>query len=260
MPPVSYIAVAVVLVALVAACLYATQMYAIFFLYWAFWAAAFVLAVGGALRIAGAVDVPRWAAFALVSPGIVWLAVRLRDMFASGPLFLTTSVYLNLASAVALSLTAMACIRLIEAVAGSSSLTRAVFVILALSLLIPLLGGVQYLAGAGWTRSPVYQEFMNWLRWPLVAAKYGAVVAAPVVLVVRRHLEYWTLVPIVGIALLEVYGVLFPRSAMSGGQYYGLMIWLRPVAFFIAAAALWRLGALLRLQREMQAPKGAVLS
>jgi hypothetical protein len=254
MPPVSYIVVAVVLVALSAACLYATHMYAIFFLYWAFSAAAFLLAVGGAWRIAGAVGVPSWVGPALLSPGIVWLAGRLRDMFAPTPVFVTTAVYLNLASAVALSLAAMACIRLIEAVTAPSGLTRAVYVVLALSLLVPILGVVQYLSGATWLRNAVYLEIMSWVRWPLVAAKYGALIAAPVVLVVRRKLEYWTLVPVIGLALFEVYGVVFPRQAMSGGQFYGVWFWLKPVAFFIGAAGLWRLGTLLRSQRRLEVP------
>lgn len=252
MIPRSYIVIAGVLAGVVAAGLYATHMYAIFLFYWAFGAAAALLAFFGLVRIARAAQAPAWVGFALVSPFMVWAVERLRDMFASVAVFVSSSMYLNMAAALVLTAAAMGCVRLIEIVSAPSGLTRAAYIILALSILVPLFNIVQYLVGATWTRSATYQDIMSWVRWPLVIVKYGAVIAAPIVLVVRRKLEVWTLIPIVGLALFEAYPVFFPRQTMVVGSYSGLLFWLKPVAFFIGAAAVWRLGTLLGAQRAVE--------
>jgi hypothetical protein len=246
MPPVSYIIAALALAGIVAGGLYATHGYAIFLFYWGFGAAAVVLALFGIVRISQALATPIWVPLVLISPLILWAAARLRDMFASPTILAATSVFFSFGEAIALTAAAIGCIRLIELVSAPNSITRIAYGILAIVLLIQVFSLVQYAIGATWTRSPAYIAIMGWLRWPVIIAPYGAFIAAPVIVVVRRNIEWWVLIPIVGAAVWRLYPVVLGPRIFGYSVFDGVLFWLQPVIFFIAAAAVWRIGSVLR--------------
>lgn len=246
MPPVSYIIAALALAGIVTGGLYATHGYAIFLFYWGFGAAACVLALLGIVRISQALAAPIWVSLVLMSPLVVWAAARLRDLFASPTTFASTSVFFSVGEAVALTAAAIGCIRLIEIISAPNFATRIAYGVLATVLLIQALSLVQYAIGATWTRSSAYIAIMSWLRWPVLIAPYGAFIAAPVIVVVRRNIEWWVLIPVVVAAVWRVYPVVLGPRIFGYSAFDGVLFWLQPVIFFIAAAAVWRIGAALR--------------
>jgi len=253
MPPFSYIVIAVILVGLVATGLYVTHAYAIFLFYLLFAAAACLLAAIGVFRISYGLEAPFWTGLALAAPAFVWGFHRIFELIVSGSPFLMMSIGFRMVAALALTAAAVACVRLIEIVSVSSAVTHIAYGILAFSALLTLLGIVQYATGATWTRNAGYSEFAKWVRWPILIAKYGSVAVAPIAVVVRRRIEGWVLVPIVGIAVLEGYAVAFPSHGFPAGQlavYQGLWFWLKPVVYFVASAAIWRMGSVLLSQRR----------
>jgi hypothetical protein len=249
MVPLSYIVIAIAIAGGVAVGLYATQFFAIFTFYYAFSAAALVLAAVGIVRVTQGLDAPLWVTLALlsplVSPLIVWVLTLLRDTFDTTSVYTVVSRYLGLIAVLALTAAAIGCVKIVEILTAPSLLTRAVSIILVLSMAIPLLVLFQQTVGGVWTRSSAYAETMNLLRWPITVAKFGALGAAAIVLVVKRRLEVWTLVPLVGLLAILIDIALFPQHLLGDGRWF----WIQPVVYFVAAAAIWRLGALLRSQQ-----------
>src|ERR1700690_1240868 len=74
MPPRSYLITAVVLAGLVAVSVPLTLGFSIILWYGLFAAAACVLAVAGAFKVAAGLRAPPWIGVALASPGLVWAA------------------------------------------------------------------------------------------------------------------------------------------------------------------------------------------
>ena len=254
MPPFSYIVVAMALAGLVAVSLALTHMYAIFLLYWMFAAAACVLAVIGVFRISYGLRTSFWIGLALASPAILWAFEQIIALRASSTNYVTISNYLRSGAFLATTIAAIACVRLIEKVSVSNMVTRIAYGILALSLALTLFAIVQTVLGAVWNRNAAYMEFAKWVRWPILVTKYGALIVAPIFLAMRRNIEKWTLIPIVGIALLETYNaifIFFPSNWIVNVQFpaiQGIWFWFRPVVFFVAGAAIWRMGSVLLSQ------------
>jgi hypothetical protein len=252
MPPFSYVAIGVALACLVAIGLYVTHGYAILLFYWAFGAAACVMALVGVFRISYGVAAPLWVAAALASPAIMWAVERVVAWRAPSSTYIALAFGFRMGAFLAVTAAAIACIRLIEIVAAPNVLTRIAYGILVVGLGLTLLGIVQYAVGATWTRNTVYSEFAKWVRWPILIAKYGSFIAAPILLVARRNVEWWTLIPIVSIAAGEAYFAAFASQSTWTRHFplfHGLWFWLKPVAFFIAGVAIWRMGSVLLSQR-----------
>jgi hypothetical protein len=257
MPPASYLLIALIMVVVVAAGLAATQGYGIFLFYVLFAAAACLLALIGVFRISHGLEAPFWIGLALAAPAFVWGLHRVFELIVSGSPFLTMSIGFRTVAALAATAAAAACVRLIELVSVSNAATRIVYGILALGALLTLVGIVQYAMGGSGTltRNVVFSASAKWVRWPVVIVEYGALAVAPILVVVRRRVEGWVLVPIVGLAVVEGYAAAFPYHGFPRGPlatFQGLWFWLKPVVYFVASAAIWRMGSVLLSQRREQ--------
>lgn len=253
MPPRSYLLIGSLLLVAVAVWLAATHMYGIFLAYLLFGAGACVLMTIGPLLVSYGLKAPLWTGLALATPALVFAANRIFGLATTGTPFLHMSSGFRLAFALALTAAAIACVRLIELVSAPNLITRVLYGILALSAGLTFLGIVQYVTGSIWARNDAYLVFLQWVRWPIIAAKYGALAAASVMLVVRRHIEVWVLVPIIGLIAVEGLLKAFPILEFSTGplaHYRGLWFWLEPVAYFVAGAAVFRMGSVLLSQRR----------
>jgi hypothetical protein len=258
MPPFSYIVIAMVLAGLVAVSLALTQMYAIFLWYWIFAAAGCVFAVIGAFRILYGLGTSIWIGLALASPALFWAFEQIIALRASSANYIAILNYIRLGAFLATTIATIACVRLIEKVSFTNVFVRIAYGVLALGLALTSLGIVQTSLGATWYRNAAYMEFVRWVSWPILVTKYGVLIVAPIILAIRRNLEIWTLIPIVGIALLETYNatvIYFPSSwtvSASSPAIQGIWFWLKPVVFFIGGAAVWRMGSVLLSQRREQ--------
>jgi hypothetical protein len=250
MPPASYLLIALILVIAIVAWLAATHMYGIFLLYVLFGAGASLLGAVAIFRVTYVLQTPFWLGLALAGPALVWGLHRLFELVIPGSPFVMMSFGFRMAAALALT---AACVRLIEIMSVSSAMTHIAYGILALSAALTLLGLFQFATGTYWTRNAGFAELLKWARWPIAIVKYGALAAAPVMVVIQRHIERWVLVPIVGVAVAEGCAAVFAPFGRWPGPlalYGGVWFWLQPVALFVAAAAVWRMGSVLLARRR----------
>lgn len=251
MPPVSYIVAAAVLIGLVAASLPPTMGYAILLWYWVFAAAACLLAVGGALSIARGMRAPLWVSLALVSPGLIWAAKSLLDLFASSQLNVATYQYFIDAAALASTAAAIASLRLVDLAYSPSIFIRIAGGLLALDVLVTVVALVASALGSPLYKIALFSTVDRIFAWPVFIAKFGAFVVAAISIVASRKVEWWTAVAVSLVSAVSFYEA---ARGLSGLRPLEEIFWLKPVVFLIGGAALWRLGALLRLQmRQLKA-------
>ena len=153
MPPLSYIVAAVLLIGLVVASLPPTMGYAILLWYWVFAAAACLLAVGGTLLVGLGMRAPLWVSLALASPGVIWAARSLFDLFAPLPLHMATYQYFSAAGAFASTAAAIASLRLVELIYSPNIFVRIAIGVLVLSALLVVAALVSSAVG-----SPLLQD------------------------------------------------------------------------------------------------------
>lgn len=248
MPPLSYIITALVLAALVAVSFPLTLGFSIILWYWLFAIAACCLAVVGAFRIAGGLQAPRWVGIGLASPGLVWAASHFHEMV--GQLNLTASYAFGTATYLA-SLAAAACaIRLAETVSRphASKLHlayRIAYGVLAVAALSSCVNLFAHMTGSMFTRNPVYAAAARTVAITAIPVKYGAFIAAALLIVRQRDVERWTGIVISLVSAYLLYKAIRPLFVTERpGE--GLMFWLLPVIMLIGGAGVWRLGLLLR--------------
>jgi hypothetical protein len=250
MPPVSYVITTVVPAALVAISIPMTLGYSIILWYWLFAAAACIVAVVGVFRVVGGLHAPLWIGAALALPGVVWAAKSLYGLVGSPLQFYFTFYF---AAYLALLAAAFGALRLIEIISAPHAAFRVGYGLLAASA---LLVGVGWLAYArGWT-FPSHALYDTPARALGIAAKlieYGAFIGVAVVIATRRGVEPWTAVVITIVTAYLFYKAtnrIFSLPDPVGGD--GLMFWLEPVVMLVGAAAVWRMGSVLRAQPPLE--------
>jgi hypothetical protein len=248
MPPRSYVVTAIVLAVLVAVSLPLTLGFSIILWYWLFAAAACILVVGGVLKVVNGLGASPWIGVALASPGIVWAASSILKLVSNVPVMLTSTLH------VAASLTALAAaagaLRLVEAMSGPHTAVRVGYGVLAASA---LLVSVSYFASAmgwGFTRSTSYFATARAVHVVAALVKYGAFIAAAVLISMRRDIEPWTAAAVSLVSACMIYLTIKPLfvAGLSGD----MMFWLLPVLMLVGSAAIWRMGSVLRAQAHQE--------
>jgi hypothetical protein len=245
MPPRSYMIAAVVLGTLVGCSLFLTLGFSMTIWFWMFSIAACILGVAGAFNTAAGLGAPRWIGVALASPGLVWAAGNLHEWIQPTP---ASSIRYDLVAAYLAALAAGAgALRLVEAISRSHAAVRVGYALLAVTAL--LVGVVQIAIAMRWTfiGNPLYTMTSRTVFAASSIVEYGAFIGAAVLITIRHDLERWSCVAIslVSSFLLykRVYLLILLRPLENG---YGFVSWLQPIAIFIGAAAVWRMGVVLR--------------
>ncbi|MGO8799478.1 MAG: hypothetical protein ACLQJL_10345 [Roseiarcus sp.] len=254
MPPLSYIVAAVLLIGLVVASLPPTMGYAILLWYWVFAAAACLLAVGGTLLVGLGMRAPLWVSLALASPGVIWAARSLFDLFAPLPLHMATYQYFSAAGAFASTAAAIASLRLVELIYSPNIFVRIAIGVLVLSALLVVAALVSSAVGSPLYKIAIFSTVTRIVGWPVVVAKFGAFAVASISIVRSRKVEWWTAVAVSFVSAISLYEA---ARGLSGLWPLEGILWLKPVMFLIGGAALWRMGTLLQRQaRQFQVLDG----
>jgi len=245
MPPKSYVITALVLAILVAASLPLTLGFAIILWYWLFYSAACVLAVAGSFSIVAGLRAPVWIGVACAAPAIVWAARKLFDLIGNMPD--TAYEMFRVVSSLALVVSAAGALRLIETMVGPRRDILIGYAILAASTLLMLAGVLAHHAGWTFTRSAPYAAFARTLGVLALILTYGVFIGASILIAVRWNVERWTAVAISLVSAYLLYEAM-RRSfwAMGFGDGDGVMFWLQPIVMLFGAAAVWRIGVVLR--------------
>lgn len=248
MPPLSYVVTAVVLGVLVVVSLPLTMGFSVIFWYWLFLVAAFVLATGGVIKIAHGLGASPWIWVALASPGFVWAAKSLLGLTVetSVPLIRTLSV----ATSLAFLASAAGALRLVETLSRPHAAFRIGYGLLAAYAFLFAFGHVAYAMGWSFTRNASYIVFARALVAAVAIVKYGAVIGAAVLITMRRDVEPWVAAAISLICAYLIYTMIGPMLAV---EFAGtLMFWMQPVLMLVGAAAVWRMGTVLREQARQE--------
>lgn len=248
MPPLSYVVTAVVLGVLVAVSLPLTMGFSVILWYWLFLVAAFVLVTGGVIKIAYGLGASPWIWVALASPGFVWAANSLLGLTVhmSLPLIRT----LGVASSLAFLASAAGALRLLETLSRPHAAFRIGYGLLAAYAFLFAFGQVASAMGWSFTRSAPYVVFARALVTTVAIVKYGAIIGAAVLITMRRGVEPWAAAAISVIGAYMIYNTIKPMIAV---EFPGaLMFWVQPVLMLVGAAAVWRMGSVLREQARRE--------
>jgi len=246
MPPRSYLVTAAALVALVAISLPLTMGFAIIAWYWLFAAVACVLFVVGVIRIVYGLRAPIWIGVALASPGVLWAADNLLNMTNYRPMSVAWILATGIANSFAFLAAAVAALRLSEILSRPHAVFRIGYAMLAISAVLSGTTMIAYFMGWNFSRDPLYMAWVRPFQVAVTLVRYGAFVGAAIMIVTRYDMERWISVAVilVGLHMLsEIVG-----SMVFGGFGGGMMFWLQPVLLLVSAAAVWRIGTLLRGQ------------
>ncbi len=255
MPPLSYVVIAGVLAALVAASFPLTLGFSIILWYWLFAAAACLLATAGAFKIARGFQAPPWIGIGLALPGLVWAAKHLHEL--TSQLNLTIFSAFNAATYLALLAAAACALRLAETVSRPHVAFRLGYLILAVAALTASVNLLAYAAGWTLTKNPAYAMAARTVIIAAIPVKYGAFIAAAGLISLRRNVERWTGIVISLISAYLLYTALRPLFVADNFAHGdGLTFWLQPVVMLVGGAAVWRLGSLLRTPATPEHPSG----
>jgi hypothetical protein len=248
MPPRSYIIAAVVLGALVGVSFFLTLGFSMTVWSWMFSIAACILGVAGAFNAAGGLGAPRWIGFALASPGLVWAAGNLREWIQSTP---ASSMRYDLVAAYLAALAAAAgALKLIEMMSRLPRVAvRIGYALLAVTALWVGIGQIAFVTRWPFFGTPYYVMTSRTVFAASSIVEYGAFMGAAVLIATRRDVEGWTAVAIslASSFLLykRLYTLILLRQLESGHSFVS---WLQPILILIGAAAVWRMGIILREQ------------
>jgi hypothetical protein len=247
MPPLPYISIAIVLAALVVSGEVDRLGYSVSLWYDLFYVTVGLLIVPGAIRIARGLRARFWVGIALASPGLVFGAINLYNLYE-----LPNRLYRPIPSAIyevaylALLAAAAAAIHLAEKITGRRTAYRVAHWILAIAAITTCLNSLA--VPMGW-------QLTGYFGYPLLAwaaniaaifVKYGAFIAAAMLVVSRRDVERWTGIVISLISAYLLYRGLRPLFVDDRFAYnVGLTFWVWPGVMLVGAAAVWRMGALL---------------
>jgi len=249
MPPLSYIITAIVLCALVIASFPVTMGFSVIIWYWLFEAAACLLVIFGAFRIVACLNAPMWIAFAWAAPAVLWAATRLYDLFSFKPHGL--SVASDVATFFALLAAAVAALKFTEINAKPHWAISIGYGTLAMPAVPFAFGWIT--EAAGWS-APVAGLSLYLIQTIAVAVslvQYGAFIGATVLISLRYHIERWISVTISLVAIYLLCGAL--RTMFPPQRPTDVGWWLQPIVVLVGAAAVWRLGTVLRARTSQQA-------
>jgi hypothetical protein len=250
MPPRSYLITAVALAVLVAVSLPPTLGFSVIAWGWLFTVAAWILFVVGAFRVVHGLRGPRWIGAVLVLPGLVWVANNLRTMNperSSVIGFLMSGV----AAQLALLAAAAGALGLVETVSRPHAAFRVGYALLAVYAFVLGIGLVENLMGWSFTKNALYATSARVLRVAATFVEYGAVIAAAVLVTMRRDIEVWAgaVVCLIGIYMLyDTIRLLFVAAELRVFVAADPMFLVQPVLMLIGAAAVWRIGSVLNAQ------------
>jgi hypothetical protein len=245
MPPKSYIIAAVVLGALVGVSFFPTPGFSMTAWFWIFAIAACILGVAGAFNIADGLGSPRWIGVCLASPGLVWVLGNLREWIPT--IFASPIRYEVIAAHFAALAAGAGALKLVEMMSRSHAPVRIGYALLAMTALWVCTGPIAIITRWPFFQSPSYFMTSRTLFAASTIVEYGAFIGAAVLITIRHDVERWSCVAIglVSSFLLtkRVYMLilLIPLE-----NVYGFVSWLQSIAIFIGAAAVWRMGIILR--------------
>jgi hypothetical protein len=248
LPPRSYIITAIVLTALVGVSFPLTLGFSIILWYWLFAGAACLLAVVGVFKIANGLRAPSWIGIALASPGLVWAATSLREITSSMPSPAIFTAF-NVAAYLALLAAAAGALKLAETMSGSHAAFRLGYWILAAAAVTVGVSVFAHTMGWIFTTNALYAASAKALAVAAALVKYGAFVGVSVLITIHRDIERWVAVAIGVVGAYMLYMALRSLFFVDlPGDGEGLVFWLQPVLMLIGAAAVWRMGSVLRAQ------------
>jgi hypothetical protein len=243
MPPPSYMIVAVVLAGLIAASMAVHPGLAVICWPWGLAAAACLLGIVGAFRIVLGVGAPRWIGAVLALPCYLWAANAVKLM-GDQPLSSMDRIGFGLAAQLAFLAAAGGALRLLEWLSKSSGIFRVGYVILALFAAFACLDSAVGPFGWTLTRTPYWLMPFQALRAASLLVAYGAFIGAALVLTMRQGAEPWTGIVISLIAAHMLYDAMRLTFVLEArGQTTSLF---GSALVLMGAAAVWRIGALLR--------------
>jgi hypothetical protein len=246
MPPKSYIIAAVVLGALVGVSFFLTPGFSMTVWFWMFSIAACILGVAGAFNTAGGLGVPRWIGVALASPGLVWAVGNLREWIQPTP---ASSIRYDLVAAYLATLAAGAgALKLIEMMSRlSPAAVRIGYALLAVTALWVGIGQIAIITRWPFFGTPSYFMTSRTVFAASSIVEYGAFIGAAVLITIRYDVERWSCVAISLVSSFLLYKRVYMLIMLRPLEnVYGFASWLQPIAIFIGAAAVWRMGVILR--------------
>ena len=249
MPPRSYVITAVVLAVLVVISFPLTLGFSIILWYWLFAAAACILAVAGAFKIANGLRAPPWIGVALASPGVVSAANKLFEMISNG-IHPVIWIGFGVAARLALLAAAAGALRLVETMSRPRAAFRVGYALLAASALLVGVGWVAYAMGWIFTKNALYATSARAVGVAAILVEYGAFIGAAVLITMRRDIERWTGAAISLISAYMLYKAITPMFLIGipGYRGDGPLFWMEPVIMLVGGAAVWRMGSVLRAQ------------
>jgi putative Mn2+ efflux pump MntP len=245
MPPRPYLITAVVVAVLVAASLPLTLGFSIIVWRWLFAAAACILVVVGAFRVAHGLRAPRWIGVALALPGLLWAANTLRLMSPEPP-SLSWLIMSSAATQLAFLAAAAGALKLVETMSRPHAAFRFGYGLLAVCAFVVGIGLVASLMGWSFTKNALFATSVRALRFAAILVGYGAFIGTAVLVTMRRDIEVWAgaIISLIGIHILYDSIRLMFVVELRGD----LMFWVQPVIMLIGGAAVWRIGSVLNAQ------------
>lgn len=245
MPPRSYIVAAVVLGTLVSCSLFLTLGFSMTAWFWMFASAACILGVAGVFNTAGSLGAPRWVGVGLAAPGLVWAIGNLREWIPG--IFATQIRYEVIAALFAAPAAGIGALKLIEMMSRSQVAVRVGYALLAATALWVAFGLIAIITPWSFFRTPSYFMTSRTVFAAGAIVEYGAFIAAALFLTLRHDVERWSCVAISLVSAFLLYKRIYMLILLRPLEnVYGFVSWLQPIAIFIGAAAVWRMGVILR--------------
>jgi hypothetical protein len=245
MPPKSYIIAAVVLGALVGVSFFLTLGFSMTAWFWTFAIAACILGTAGAFNIADGLGSPRWIGAGLASPGLVWLVGNLREWFPT--IFASSLRYEVIAAYFAALAAGAGALKLVEITSRSHAAARIGYALLAMTALWVGIGVIAIITPWPFFKSPSYFMTSRTVFAASAIVEYGAFVGAAVLITIRHDVERWSCVAISLVSSFLLYKRVYMLVLLIPLEnVYGFVSWLQAIAIFIGAAAVWRMGVILR--------------
>ena len=251
MPPRSYIIAAVVLGALVGVSFFLTLGFSMTTWFWIFAIVACVLGVAGAFNIAEGLGSPRWIGVCLASPGLVWIFGNLREWVPA--IFATQIGYDVIAVYFAALAAGAGALKLVEMMSRSHPAFRVGYALLAMTALWVAIGLIAIITRWPFFQSPYYFMTSRTLFAASTTVEYGAFIGAAILITIRHDVERWSCVAISLASLFLLYKRVYTLILFRPLEnVHGFASWLQPVVIFIGAAAVWRMGIILRGQPSLK--------
>ena len=250
MPPRSYIIAVVVLGALVGVSFFLNLGFSMTAWFWICAIAACILGVAGAFNIAEGLGSPRWIAVGLASPGLVWIFDNLHEWVQPTP---GTSIrYAVYAAYFAMLAAGAGALKLVETMSRSRPAFRIGYALLAIMALWIAIGFMASTLEWRFFQSPYYSIASRTLFAAGMTVEYGSFIAAAILITIRHDVERWSCVAISLASAFLLYKRVYLLIMLRPPENVYFVYWLQPVLVLIGAAAVWRMGVILRGQASLK--------